>query len=102
PPLQPRSAPPCPYTTLFRSQLWVRQHEPSQSQLLGLVRSQRITAMTDHSVEALGQLLQHDIGTSHVEGCRQVFGGGLRVGDGEVDRKSTRLNSSHVSISYAV
>src|SRR5438067_5338856 len=27
---------------------------------------------------------------------------GIYIGDGRLDRKSTRLNSSHVSISYAV
>src|SRR5437870_9968950 len=34
--------------------------------------------------------------------ARRVGPRGLVAGDGEGDRKSTRLNSSHVAISYAV
>src|SRR5690606_39441151 len=34
--------------------------------------------------------------------CRQPSGGVGGRGDGREDRKSTRLNSSHVKISYAV
>src|SRR5690625_4460178 len=39
-------------------------------------------------------------GAAHLDG----FGGydGVALGKGELDRKSTRLNSSHVAISYAV
>src|SRR5699024_11380814 len=72
PPPPPRS-PLFPYTTLFRSQV--------DAQALHLVAHQ-VTAGFDHGgVPALGQ----------------------RGADWDRrDRKSTRLNSSHVSISYAV
>src|SRR3712207_8413497 len=75
-----------PYTTLFRSQ----GHEPSR----GLQRGQ-------HALELLGQA---EVG--------QDVRGGERGDDGDADdaegwsgladRKSTRLNSSHANISYAV
>src|SRR5690606_41001201 len=35
-------------------------------------------------------------------GCRTLDGGGMVVFQAAQDRKSTRLNSSHVKISYAV
>src|SRR3712207_8110747 len=67
-----------PYTTLFRSQRRVAGHE-------------------QHAVEAAG------------ERVARADQGGLRVPslvavgqDRDVDRKSTRLNSSHANISYAV
>src|SRR5690242_21140278 len=34
--------------------------------------------------------------------CHELRGGGSGSGRGRKDRKSTRLNSSHMSISYAV
>src|SRR3712207_7096607 len=65
-----------PYTTLFRS----RQH------LTG------VDVEGDH-----GRLVQHDAAAAGVhERVRRA------EVDGEVDRKSTRLNSSHANISYAV
>src|SRR5690554_7755887 len=46
---------------------------------------------------------QHNIGTpaSHV-GCHRYVAGPAGLGNDLGDRKSTRLNSSHVRISYAV
>src|SRR5438067_8334469 len=63
-----------PYTTLFRSQ----------------------DAVSD-AAGAVGEL--HEIGTAE-RGHRQAVE--KQVGGPARDRKSTRLNSSHVSISYAV
>src|SRR5690349_23095092 len=65
-----------PYTTLFRS------HQPQRVVEVVLVLQQHL----DHRVE-VGQ-------------CRLQVGPGLA--DQRGDRKSTRLNSSHVEISYAV
>src|SRR5690349_21991675 len=75
-----------PYTTLFRSVLpqqeyqWISEHEHHQE-------TQRNAEHRRHAEEAHG-LLRH--GTA-----------GIPKFDDE-DRKSTRLNSSHVEISYAV
>src|SRR3989442_9713498 len=67
-----------PYTTLFRSQ--GREHQPDPVLLEGIVRA----VHEAHEVARLG--------------CagREVAAAARR------DRKSTRLNSSHVRISYAV
>src|SRR5690606_40295979 len=91
-----------PYTTLFRSRS--SQH---LQQLAGQIVQVRIRP--DHGRRAhpsqvpigdLGHLLRGDLGDA-----------GQRLVDGErptvvqlvlADRKSTRLNSSHVKISYAV
>src|SRR5207249_5616281 len=67
-----------PYTTLFRSLAHVRAR-----QLLG----------TSRRHEERGGEREHADAEAHHEHTVQGFG---------VDRKSTRLNSSHVSISYAV
>src|SRR5690606_41452665 len=79
-----------PYTTLFRSHA------------VGLVQHQRL-----HPVQAQGVLLQvgedatgrahHDVRLALQRG--QLWSHGLAAAQ---DRKSTRLNSSHVKISYAV
>src|SRR2546426_5102905 len=65
-----------PYTTLFRSQQVLERHHP----------------------RGAAELVQHDgemtTAALHLE--HQVGGPGRR------DRKSTRLNSSHLVISYAV
>src|SRR5437868_10060016 len=69
-----------PYTTLFRSErIGVSGLELGERAVLEHDPRQRVTA---------GELFQH------VLGGRRLSGRG--------DRKSTRLNSSHVSISYAV
>src|SRR5256885_8792446 len=38
----------------------------------------------------------------HTASVAALVGGGARARPGEIDRKSTRLNSSHLVISYAV
>src|SRR5438874_5904474 len=62
-----------PYTTLFRSRVQVRRRRP------------------EHRDPAAAP------GPAHRRGAR-----GPRLHEGRQDRKSTRLNSSHVEISYAV
>src|SRR5699024_12848944 len=85
---RPPRSPLFPYTTLFRS--------PRRLAL-------------DHAPDGLGQHHHQQPGqqaTQHPQhvmtalrrGGSRAFPGGI----GRVDRKSTRLNSSHVSISYAV
>src|SRR3712207_7077792 len=67
-----------PYTTLFRSRREDPRHPREQAALLGAGRVRR------------------SVGTTR----RQA--GVLVSGPGQRDRKSTRLNSSHANISYAV
>src|SRR3712207_8951295 len=76
-----------PYTTLFRSALAGLEHRAAVAELLGV----------------LGEVADLDV----VPGA-QLAGGERGVADeraderGLADRKSTRLNSSHANISYAV
>src|SRR5690606_40993445 len=83
-----------PYTTLFRSRLEHRAvliaEEGEEDLVLQLVL----------------QGIPNDVEESSMCGGRSVFENVLPVcvltPDPHVDRKSTRLNSSHVKISYAV
>src|SRR3712207_7830129 len=76
-----------PYTTLFRSRLQDQQHRASGAS------------------EPCPRSIADECGQRHNEG-RQQQRGNIRVDgtdvDPAVDRKSTRLNSSHANISYAV
>src|SRR3712207_8613584 len=75
-----------PYTTLFRS----RSAAEAQVNASGVERLQRPKLLRD---DERGVVRQHDAARSHAN----VAGAA-----GEIDRKSTRLNSSHANISYAV
>src|SRR5699024_11459643 len=82
PPLRPPPATLFPYTTLFRSAILIV-----------------VVIEPDGSIR-IGPQHQRDRGRQLFDGRR--FDGRLhKIGVG-LDRKSTRLNSSHVSISYAV
>src|SRR5690554_7337593 len=70
-----------PYTTLFRSPLAA----PIVGGLLLQLSGWRLIFWTLAALAALGLVLFH-----------------WRIGETLADRKSTRLNSSHVRISYAV
>src|SRR5690349_24265101 len=87
---RPPISPPLPYTPLFRS-ISVDDDGAQGIVTIGAVEAWRmeeakaaILAIVDPAVVDLAEL-----------GLR-------RVDDGEEDRKSTRLNSSHVEMSYAV
>src|SRR3712207_8807535 len=69
-----------PYTTLFRSQRDQKQGQPCGKDRL----------VTDASVRKVAERHLDDVGRD----------GGGRLA--RIDRKSTRLNSSHANISYAV
>src|SRR4051812_49752069 len=85
-----------PYTTLFRSEA-ARQGDMGQ----GVPRRQ-------HQMLGPGDAARDDVALGGLaeallEGVREVAGAEAdRRGDVAEDRKSTRLNSSHMSISYAV
>src|SRR3712207_7885730 len=88
-----------PYTTLFRSWWWRSGRHPHSRALVG----------GDRAVQVADQLLEPrdemgDLGVVPApEGLGHPLGphGDVPVTGGE-DRKSTRLNSSHANISYAV
>src|SRR3712207_8264895 len=78
-----------PYTTLFRS----AQYE-----------SEVVYHKIREDLEEQGVIfLDTDTGLrEHPEIFQEYFGSVIPVGDNKLDRKSTRLNSSHANISYAV
>src|SRR5699024_11512453 len=92
-PPPPPISPPFPYTTLFRSAKLFGGHGKRGG--LGKHCSHRGSTGCGH----VGPR-QHHLGWEHSsrQDCRA---GEVHCGD-HPDRKSTRLNSSHVSISYAV
>src|SRR3712207_8612797 len=71
-----------PYTTLFRSSVEVLQ-ERFESRLLALSKTHNLLTNENWEHASLRELLEQELAP---------FG----------DRKSTRLNSSHANISYAV
>src|SRR5207253_11224889 len=92
--LRPLSSPLFPYTTLFRS-VRVLSHQPFEEgdDLPERGRGFSVLSLAfeeqGQAVEAVGDVLP-------------VGRVGRKVGGQGLDRKSTRLNSSHVAISYAV
>src|SRR5690606_40694672 len=100
--LPPPPSPLFPYTTLFRSHI--------TNMLYNLI---------DNAIKYAGDNLSIRILTTNVSGYivfeiedkgigisqthqKKIFENLYRVPTGNIDRKSTRLNSSHVKISYAV
>src|SRR5207302_5068515 len=89
-----------PYTTLFRS---ARRRFPARDLGIGPRSEQRGLVMAD--TQQLGRVLGEVVSRN---GHAQAVGDntpqflGLDAGVAAGDRKSTRLNSSHVKISYAV
>src|SRR3712207_8090499 len=79
-----------PYTTLFRSY-------PGSSEKLSLAslrRSGRVARERIRSITMFDNRLKGKV--------ILITGGGSGLGEATGDRKSTRLNSSHANISYAV
>src|SRR3712207_8651823 len=80
-----------PYTTLFRSQL------------SRIVVVRRITQGLAEHEGGLAVLVEVEMGQAYfVAGLRVVAERVVQGPQGNKDRKSTRLNSSHANISYAV
>src|SRR3712207_7722469 len=75
-----------PYTTLFRS----RDGRLHDDRVVA-----RVAQLLDDALDA------REVGVARVE-RRRVDAAEEQVGVREQDRKSTRLNSSHANISYAV
>src|SRR5690606_41341639 len=93
---------PFPYTTLFRSQQdLVGRHAPLHEQVVdGEVQLHRVDPEADGEGALRVEVDEQD--TAAVLGERGTQVDGRRgLADAALDRKSTRLNSSHVKISYA-
>src|SRR5699024_12292140 len=98
----PRGPTPSPSTTLFRSWSWLIPEASGTSSSPGPEENRTVTfAPASTVVPVLGfHFTASPSGTSPlVTGSPTTS---CDVPEGEADRKSTRLNSSHVSISYAV
>src|SRR3712207_7883532 len=80
-----------PYTTLFRSRRY--PHKIATKIVLKYMLGGRITIG--------GTLTYHELNAAADRFAAALIRQGIQKGD-RVDRKSTRLNSSHANISYAV
>src|SRR5207253_8483310 len=98
-PHRPPAPPPFPYTTLFRSVPHQRAHDAEPLHTAPQVRCMK-TAAAPYTpavpVSSPGTMRQ-----ASTAGLKARRFTSLRSGRNR-DRKSTRLNSSHVAISYAV
>src|SRR5690625_5418851 len=98
----PPRAPTFPYTTLFRSGRGGHERQVQRiphvvaAQLGGDGAGVAVLPDGDEHIDRADH--RHRPGRQPVETVGEVD----RVGPGTEDRKSTRLNSSHVAISYAV
>src|SRR5690606_42064810 len=92
----PTTATRFPYTTLFRSEQLGHLVEGLADRVVARLAEQRGRRVRLDAVQRRVSARDHE---------PQVGRHQLRIGElrrGQVDRKSTRLNSSHVKISYAV
>src|SRR3712207_9255150 len=91
-----------PYTTLFRSGVHVGAQPLGKAQ-----PRQGLVAEGDDRDKAVDprivvDVVQHPVGVVAREPEYALVAGRIEVRQGVPDRKSTRLNSSHANISYAV
>src|SRR4051794_41412220 len=92
---RPPRSPLFPYTTLFRSDFpLIVSHETGSGGRAGQVAEVARSVAARFIVQGLARLAKHDES--------KIFRDAQAKAKAEADRKSTRLNSSHPSISYAV
>src|SRR5699024_11317646 len=97
PPRHPPSPSLFPYTTLFRSA--IISHGPANCKHFSQSFTQEAKKRPNFKVfPPPGLFLPPSFGRSLLRAAEAA----VKTGQSPVDRKSTRLNSSHVSISYAV
>src|SRR5207249_9817539 len=87
-----------PYTTLFRSNEVVGALDKRIADVSGVINARG--AQLAHSIGAKIDDIDRTLGVKAMEVADNLDARISRFED--LDRKSTRLNSSHVSISYAV
>src|SRR5258707_9680350 len=83
-----------PYTTLFRS---AKVSEPVQG-----IYGQASSNSQQPRIGIWPRCWFWQLDEVALKGCRSFCGSGYRQYVPPIDRKSTRLNSSHANISYAV
>src|SRR3712207_9112969 len=91
-----------PYTTLFRSREQPHRHlaEPA---LVRVALAVPVEVLEHEPADPGGARLQAEVDGADMLAGGQCHRAGVRPrGEGKADRKSTRLNSSHANISYAV
>src|SRR5690606_41131873 len=100
--LHPPFSPPFPYTTLFRSSRIAAHGREGdvRDPVLPDVYAARAEDIDGVAVLARAAVARRDVLDAIADHEGPVFAG-LRTPDLDADRKSTRLNSSHVKISYA-
>src|SRR5690606_41247656 len=97
-----RTSPFVPYTTLSRSLFQVGPLSPVLGELLRVGHDLRIGEQPIQFLEARFQLVKFAGQYRHrFSSVRRDVFVVVSFGRGGADRKSTRLNSSHVKISYA-
>src|SRR5207249_10168281 len=96
----PPLPPPFPYTTLFRSDLAAR-HRSTDDRPLQRPDPWRVQRRVTHATARLA-LAEAPVAIITGQGASFRTDQTSRENGRRKDRKSTRLNSSHVSISYAV
>src|SRR3712207_9550832 len=91
-----------PYTTLFRSPD-ARDALSDRCDRSGSVRARRIRQLGLPPIEAAADIGIHRVDPRRLDADDHLTPLGPRIGHLlQADRKSTRLNSSHANISYAV
>src|SRR5690606_41616030 len=99
---RPRRSPLFPYTTLFRSRVVDGAREPVHRERRVELGAQADGAGAEHLVAEGRLALQPGVLVLLVAAPRDRVAAQAEAGADIRDRKSTRLNSSHVKISYAV
>src|SRR5690606_40142351 len=99
---RPPMAPLSPYTTLFRSQIWRAGAAAARDPIreAGEERDrQRLVGIVGRRAPAIDQAGQVGGGAPDRARCRRIERAAVAGAERVEDRKSTRLNSSHVKIS---
>src|SRR5690606_39389553 len=98
---RPPSSPLFPYTTLFRSRFHESHHIVVPIQMIRLVEGAVIFSLYVAQVDEINAFTEFAGHGDQIIVTARAVGAGTQ-GEAIGDRKSTRLNSSHVKISYAV
>src|SRR5699024_11738157 len=98
---QPRKQKLLPYTTLFRSYKHVRDLSDINKQMSELNAKGGVLSQThDEDSEEMQELINEMMELRELQfDVQKTY---IKNNSNSIDRKSTRLNSSHVSISYVV